>query len=196
MTANTPRGITYPLLSDPVSITQPAIQDMAMDLDGLVQQLATRLDAAVHRPAARISAIANQLLTPFIDNTVIFAAADFDIGGMTDIPTDNTRIRITEQGLYLVGASMALTTFNGSWGIRATIINSTSSSSGSSSVQGNNGLGDEPTETYITVGMLTYADGVAPSDITVAVASTANGNVNVQARSLWAVKMGNVQGGY
>ncbi|MEW2127117.1 hypothetical protein AB0891_25695 [Streptomyces sp. NPDC007259] len=196
MTANTPRGITYPLLSDPVSMTQPAIQDMAMDLDGLVQQLATRLNAAAHRPAGRMSATANQLLTPFIDNTITFATEDFDIGGMIDIPTSNSRIRITEQGLYLVGASLSLTTFNGIWGIRATIINSTTSNTGTSSLQGNNGLGDDPTGTYITVGMLTYADGVTPSDITVTVASTANGNVNVQARSLWAVKMGNIVGGY
>jgi hypothetical protein len=196
MTANTPRGITYPVLTDPASTLGPTIQDMAMDLDGLAQELADRLDAAAHRPAARMSAIANQLLTPFVANTVTFAAEEINIGGMVNIPTSNTRIRITEQGLYMVGASVAATTATGTWGLRADITNSASGALARSSLQGNNSSGDEPTNTYIGVAMLTYADGVTPADITVTVTSTSGLTVNLQDRSLWAVKMGNLPGGY
>ncbi|MCX0246401.1 hypothetical protein [Streptomyces drozdowiczii] len=196
MTANTPRGITYPVLTDQVSTLGPTIQDMALDLDGLAQQLADRLDAAAHRPAARMSAIANQTLTPFVANTVTFAAEEINIGGMVNIPTSNTRIRITEQGLYMVGASVAATTATGTWGLRADITNSASGAVARASLQGNNNSGDEPTNTYLSVGMLTYADGATPADITVAVTSTSGGSVNLQDRSLWAVKMGNIPGGY
>lgn len=195
MTATTPRGITYPVLTDPVSSLGPTIQDMALDLDTLVQQLADRLDAAAHRPAARMSAIANQLLTPFVANTVTFVAEDFDNGGMIDLAASNTRIRITEQGLYMVGASVAATTGT-AWGLRADITNSASGAVARASLQGNSQLGDEPTNTYVSVAMLTYVDGVTPADITVAVTSTYGSNVNLQDRSLWAVKMGNLPGGY
>jgi hypothetical protein len=196
MTANTPRGITYPVLTDPVSSLGPTIQDMALDLDTLVQQLADRLDAAAHRPAARMSAIANQTLTPFIANAVTFSAEEFDTGGMIDIPASNTRIRITEQGLYMVGATVAATTATGSWGLRADITNSASGATARASLQGNNSSGDDPTNTYVSVAMLTYADGVTPADITAAVTSTSGTTVNLQDRSLWAVKMGNLPGGY
>jgi hypothetical protein len=196
MTANTPRGITYPVLTDPVSSLGPTIQDMALDLDSLVQQLADRLDAAAHRPAARMSAIANQLLTPFVANTVTFSAEEFDTGGMIDLAASNTRIRITEQGLYMVGATVAATTATGSWGLRADITNSASGATARASLQGNNSSGDDPTNTYVSVAMLTYADGVTPADITVAVTSTSGTTVNLQDRSLWAVKMGNLPGGY
>lgn len=196
MTANTPRGITYPVLTDQVSTLGPTIQDMALDLDGLVQQLATRLDAAAHRPAARMAAIANQTLTPFAANTVTFSTEEIDTGGMIDLAASNTRIRITEQGLYMVGASVAATTATGTWGLRADITNSASGALARSSLQGNNSSGDEPTNTYIGVGMLTYADGVTPADITVAITSTSGLTVNLQDRSLWAVKLGNIEGGY
>ncbi|WP_328902280.1 hypothetical protein OHR86_22325 [Streptomyces sp. NBC_00441] len=196
MTANTPRGITYPTLTDLASTLGPTIQDMALDLDTLVQQLADRLDAAAHRPAARMSAIANQTLTPFVANTVTFVAEEFDVGGMINIPTSNTRIRITEQGLYMVGATVAATTATGSWGLRADITNSASGAVARASLQGNNSSGDDPTNTYVSVAMLTYADGVTPADITVAVTSTSGTTVNLQDRSLWAVKMGNLPGGY
>ncbi|TRV72588.1 hypothetical protein FKN01_29830 [Streptomyces sp. 130] len=196
MTATTPRGITYPVLTDPVSTLGPTIQDMALDLDSLVQQLADRLDAAAHRPAARMSAIANQTLTPFVANVVTFAAEEFDVGGMIDLGASNTRIRIIEQGLYMVGASVAVTPATGSWGMRADITNSASGATARASLQGNNNTGSSPTNTYVSVAMLTYADGVTPADITVAVTSTAGATVNMQDRSLWAVKMGNLPGGY
>lgn len=196
MTATTPRGVTYPVLTDQVATLGPTIQDMALDLDSLVQQLVDRLDAAAHRPAARIAAVTDQLLTPFVANTITFTGEDFDTGGMADIATAPTRLRLTEQGIYVVGASLALTPFTGTWGARAVLLNSTSSRIGAESGQGSNLAGGDPQNGYLCPSMVTYADGVTPSDITVSVTSTANGNVNVQSRSLWAVKISNVSGGY
>lgn len=196
MPANTPRGISYPLFTDPVNSLQPSIQDMATDLDTLVQQLVTRLTAP--RPAGRMSATANQTLTPFVANTLTYSTEDFDVGSMIDIPTNNTRIRITAQGIYLVGGHIVVTDpAAGDWGLRMDILNSANGDIRRASLKGSNSGGGEPTGTYLNAAMLTYVDGVTPADITIQITTTSGtAGRTVAARSLWATKLSNLPGGY
>jgi hypothetical protein len=196
MTANTPRGFTYPLYTDPVSITQSVFADLAGDLDTAVEQLDNRIQAAYQRPAARASGLANQNFPPTTNVTVTFSAEDFDIGNMIDIPTNNTRIRITEQGFYLVGASIAVTPIAGNWALQASILNSATTPIGATSLRGNDSGGATPANTYMNVHMLTFCDGITPADITVVVRQASIGAVQIQDRNLWATKIGNVAGGF
>ena len=62
MPANTPRGYTYPLYTDPADF--PAqVQDFAQDVDVDVQALATTVTNALNSPSARVTETANQAIT-------------------------------------------------------------------------------------------------------------------------------------
>lgn len=198
MPANTPRGISYPLYTDPISGTQAYFQDMATDMDGLVQQLDDRLDAARHRPAVKISAFSNQLLTPFVANTVTFDFEDFDRGGMADIAVSNTRIQLLERGIYIVGASLSCTPATGTWGVQAQLIGTGGGFGGGLVTQRGSSttLDTSTTPTYLNPTALWFTDGTAPVNITVAITMNSPGTVNVQDRNLFAAKVSNTAGGF
>lgn len=192
MPANTPRGITYPLLTDPVSGLRADIQELATDLDTITQQLVTRLAAARQRPSCRISGLANQAVAINTNVTATFTAEDWDNASMANLGVNNTRIQITERGVYLVGASVAVTPQAGTWGVHA-IINSSGGFIGPTttivSAQGSTTI-----NTYLNPVFLHYATGAVTDDITLIVRQNGALAVNIQDRNLWVAKVSNDDG--
>jgi len=106
MPANTPRGYTYPLYSDPAN--PPAqIQDFAQDVDADVQAIVTSANAALSAsPSARISATANQAVAANTNVTVTFATEEYDNAAMANLGVNNDRITFTSTGFYLIAAEV------------------------------------------------------------------------------------------
>jgi hypothetical protein len=197
MPANTPLGISYPLYSDAISTTQAQFQDMATDMDTLVQQLEDRLTAASTRPTCKLSGIANQLVAPATNVTVVWAAEDFDNDNMANIGVNATRIQLIDQGIYLVGASIALSNTLGTYGVSATIVNSAGVGGGVQTMRGVSGnLDTTPGQTYINPQSMVYADGITTVDVTVVVRQNSAAGINIQDRNFWATKVSNGGGGF
>lgn len=105
MPANTPRGYTYPLYTDPADF--PAqIQDFAQDVDTDVQAQVNSINGALNRPSVRVSATANQSITQNVATFATFAVEDYDNAAMGNLGVNNDRITFTSSGLYLVAASV------------------------------------------------------------------------------------------
>jgi hypothetical protein len=101
MPANTPRGYTYPLYSDPANF--PAqLQDFAQDVDTDVAAQVARITAALNRPSARCSATANQSIAANTDVFATFAVEDYDNAAMVNLGVNNDRITLTSTGIYLI----------------------------------------------------------------------------------------------
>jgi len=105
MPANTPRGYTYPLYSDPID---PAaqIQDFAQDVDADVQGLANTVAAVLNADSARVSASANQNILVNTPTFVTWAVEEYDNAAMVNLGVNNDRITFTETGIYLVHAEV------------------------------------------------------------------------------------------
>ncbi len=198
MSANTPLGITYPLYTDPVGTTRAAIEEMATDMDTLVDQLTDRLTAAEHRPAAKVAAIAAQSILPLVNTTVTWTGEDYDTGGMVDLATNNTRILLSEKGIYIVGAMLNFAPAPGTWGPQATLVGTAGGFGGGTvSVRGSsNTLDTSTTPTYINPVALWYVDGTAPVSITCVVTHQASGAVNLTDRNMFAAKVSTTLGDF
>lgn len=191
MPANTPRGITYPLYTDPFANGRADIQEIADDSDTLVQELVDRLDAAQHRPSCRISGLANQAVAINTNVTATFSGEDWDNDNMANLGVNNTRIQITKRGVYLIGASVSVTAQAGSWGVQATIASTggVATTVGVQSTQGSTSI-----NTYLNPVMLHYATGAVTDDITLVIRQNGALSVNIQDRNLWVAQVSNDDG--
>lgn len=105
MPANTPRGYSYPLYTDPANF--PAdMADFAGDVDTDVQALVNRQAAALARPSARVSATANQSILANTNTFATFATEEYDNAAMANLGVNNDRLTFTETGIYLVTAEV------------------------------------------------------------------------------------------
>lgn len=101
MTANTPRGYTYPLYGDPANF--PAqVQDFAQDVDLDVQGLVNTTTAALNQPSARVVATANQAIAANTNTFLTFATEQYDNAAMGNLGTNNDRLTFTSTGIYLI----------------------------------------------------------------------------------------------
>lgn len=198
MPANTPRGISYPLYSDPLSSLQSSFQDMATDMDGLVQQLDDRLTAAGQRPSAKVSGVTNQAWAPTTDVTVTWEAEDFDNAGMVDLGVSATRIQLLEQGVYIVGATVTATNQIGTYGVQATFaFNSPGAGGGLVNQRGvSANLDTSPDVNMVNPVGFIYTTGAAPVNVTLVVRQNGGGALQIQSRNFWAAKISNVVGAY
>jgi hypothetical protein len=105
MTANTPRGYTYPLLTDPADFPTQ-IQDFAQDVDTDVQAQVTATAAALNAPSARASHSLNQAINPSTFTFVTFNTEEYDNAAMVNLGVNNDRITFTSTGIYLVEAQV------------------------------------------------------------------------------------------
>lgn len=106
MPANTPRGYTYPLYTDPADFPA-AMLDFATDVDTDVQAIATSATTALTAaPSVRISATANQAIAANTDVTVTWATEEFDNAAMANLGVNNDRITFTSLGYYLIHAEV------------------------------------------------------------------------------------------
>lgn len=103
MPANTPRGYTYPLYSDPAN--PPAqIQDFAQDVDTDVQNQVNRIAGALNRPSAECRATANQAIAANTNVFATFTTEEYDNAAMINLGVNNDRITFTSTGVYLIHA--------------------------------------------------------------------------------------------
>lgn len=193
MPANTPRGITYPLYTDPLSGIQSDFQEMAEDLDTLTQQLVDRIAAAEQRPSAKISDTAIQAVAANTDVTMTFTNENYDNASMVDLGTDNTRIQITERGMYLVTAQITFATAAGSWGCLVRINSSAGFIANPvfQSIQGSSTV-----ITYSSVASLHFATGAVTDNITLTARQNSGGPVDVTDRVLAVSKVSTTLGSF
>jgi hypothetical protein len=105
MPANTPRGYTYPLYTDPADFPSQ-IQDFAQDVDTDVQALVNQTTGGLNRASARVSATANQSIPVGVATYVTWAVEEYDNAAMANLGVNNDRLTFTETGIYLVHAEV------------------------------------------------------------------------------------------
>ena len=106
MPANTPRGYTYPLYTDPANF--PAqVQDFATDVDADVQAIVNSANTALTAaPSVRISATANQAIAANTNVIVTWATEEYDNAAMGNLGVNNERITFTSTGYYIISAEV------------------------------------------------------------------------------------------
>lgn len=102
MPANTPRGYSYPLYTDPRDF--PAqLQDLATDIDtDVATQLALQTNH-LDQPSARVSANAALAIASNVDVTLTWATEEYDNAGLFVIGSP-TIFTVNELGLYWIEA--------------------------------------------------------------------------------------------
>lgn len=102
MTANTPRGYTYPLYTDPRDFPTQ-MQDLATDIDtDVAAQLALEVNH-LDEPSARVSASAALAIASNADVTLTWAVEEYDNAGLFVIGSP-TLFTVNELGLYWIHA--------------------------------------------------------------------------------------------
>ena len=105
MPANTPRGFSYPLYSDPADFPTQ-LQDFAEDVDADVATLVARQTDALNRPSARVSETANQALAANTDVFLTYSVEEYDNALMANLGVNNDRLTFMSTGVYLVTAEV------------------------------------------------------------------------------------------
>ena len=105
MPANTPRGYSYPLYTDPADFPTAA-QTFATQVDADVATLVARQAAALNQPSARVSATANQNIPANTDTIVTWATEEYDNAAMANLGVNNDRLTFTQDGIYLITAEV------------------------------------------------------------------------------------------
>ncbi len=190
MTANTSRGYTYPLYTDPMQ-PAPQIQDLATDIDTDVTALENRLAAARQRPSARIISNTNQNITTGVAALLTFTSSDYDNDSMFLPPNS---LRLTDSGVYLVTGRLTLNAFGAgaNFGITVALL----SSAGfipTMSRMSMRGSGTQPS--WISISSLHYHSGVGNDDITMQVLQQSGNTLVASFRNLCATKISNLIGG-
>lgn len=119
MPANTPRGYTYPLLSDTQNF--PAqIQDLAQDIDADVEALDNAIQAAFNRDSVRVSGpVGGTQSIPSSSSgaSVTYSTEEYDNAGMANLGVLNDRVTVVNEGIYLVTAHITFAAGpNATWG--------------------------------------------------------------------------------
>ncbi|MEU1494282.1 hypothetical protein ABZ456_29020 [Streptomyces sp. NPDC005776] len=191
MPADTPLGITYPLFTDPMD-PAPQIAEIATDTDTLVQQLDDRLAATAQRPTGRLEGITNQVLVPNAGVSPLLPVGAFSTP-MED-PANN-RLQLTEQGVYLLTASVFYTG-NGNATPYGVFVSINSSGGFISSPVVQSLPASQSRGTYITLSAMHYVTGTVTDNITCIVRHNSAANVTITNRCLTACKTGNYLGGF
>ena len=184
MPANTPRGYTYPLYTDPNNF--PAdMADFANDVDADVAALVARQTAALNRPSARVSATANQLIAANTNTFATFATEEYDNAAMANLGVNNDRLTLTSTGIYLVTAEVNFSS-NGNATVNGRLmvfVPNLSSDKGQDTRRGAQNM-----DTEMTITML-YQCVTAGDFIQVRVRQESGAALNINARSFSATKV-------
>lgn len=184
MPANTPRGYTYPLYTDPAN--PPAdIQNFALDVDADVAALAARQAAALARASARVSATANQNIAANTDTFATFATEEYDNAAMANLGVNNDRLTFTETGVYLVTAEVNFSS-NGNATVNGrmlTLVPNLSADKGHQTTRGAQNMDTEMTSTIL------YQCVTVGDFIRVRVRQESGAALNISARSFSATKV-------
>lgn len=184
MPANTPRGYTYQLYTDPAN--PPAnLQDFATDVDTDVAALAARQAAALARASARVSATANQAIAANTLTVVTWATEEYDNAAMANLGVNNDRLTFTETGVYLVTAEVNFAsngnaTVNGRMMVFAPNL---STNKGQDSRRGAQSMDTEMTSTIL------YQCVTVGDFMRVSVYQSSGAALNISARSFSATKV-------
>jgi hypothetical protein len=185
MPANTPRGYSYPLYTDPAD-PQAAIQDLAQDVDTDVAALVARQTAALARASARVSATANQNIPANTNTIVTWATEEYDNAAMANLGVNNDRLTLTETGVYLVTAEINFSS-NGNATVNGRSIifqPNLQPSMGKDTRRGAQAMDTEMTTTVL------YQCVTAGDYIRVEVRQESGAALNISARSFSATKVG------
>lgn len=190
MPANTPRGYTYPLFTDPMQ-PAPQIQDLAQDIDADLTAFEARHAAALDRPSARLTGFANQNVPTNTPTNMLLSASDYDNDFMYLPP--NT-LRLTDTGVYWVTGRVTLEAFGAgaAFGITAALL----SSAGfipTMTRTSQRGLGTRPT--WISISTLHYHTGIGNDDITLNVTQHSGNTLIATFRNICATKISALVGG-
>lgn len=190
MPANTSRGYTYPLYTDPAD---PAaqIQDFAQDVDADVTNLENRIAAARERPSARIGSVGNQAIATGVATTLTFTVSQYDNDSMFFAPG---LLRLTDAGVYWLSSRFTFTAFGsgGTFGITAGLLSTAGfiPTSSRMSVRGH------PTQsTHVSISSLHFHDGIGNDDITIQVLQESGNTLQCTNRNLFATKISALVGG-
>jgi hypothetical protein len=191
MPADTPLGITYPLYPDPMD---PAanIAEIATDTDTVVEQLETRIAGTATRPVGRLGGIANQVLAPNVGVSPLLPTGEFSTP-MED-PANN-RLQLTEQGIYLLTASVFYTG-NGNATPYGVLLSLNSTAGFITTPVVESLPASQNRGTFINVSAMHYHTGVGTDSITAIVRHNSAANVTITFRNMTACKVGNQIGGF
>ncbi len=99
-------AIPYPCLSDPIDAS--AFAAWTNGIEAAMAQVDATEAQALHRPAASVT-FPNALSLPVgVATNVTFGTELFDTDNMVDLGSNNDRITIRTQGVYMVEASICL----------------------------------------------------------------------------------------
>lgn len=111
MPANTSRGYSYPVYTDPAAFA-PAMQDLAQDIDTDIDGILDNMGDALNTPpSARATGSGNIALAAGVGQIVGFDTEVFDNGGLYTNP-DN-KFTIAVEGLYWISGSVLFDTNSG-----------------------------------------------------------------------------------
>lgn len=188
---DTPLGITYPLYTD---LMDPAVNiaEIATDTDTIVEQLDTRLAATATRPVGRLGGITGQVLVPNTGVSPLLPVGEFSTS-MED-PANN-RLQLTEQGIYVLTASVFFTG-NGNATPYGVFLSVNSSAGFISTPVVQSLPAAQNRGTFITVSAMHYVTGAVTDNITCIVRHNSAANVTITNRCLTACKSGNQLGAF
>lgn len=118
MPANTSRGYTYPLYTDPMNF--PAqMQDLATDIDGDMQTLFNRIATGYQGAACAVEASGvNQAVANNADVAATFTTELYDNAGMVNLGVSTTTITFPSTGLYMASGRSTFLSNGGGPGAR------------------------------------------------------------------------------
>lgn len=188
---DTPLGITYPAYGDPMD---PAgdISEIATDTDTLVQQLEDRITGTGNRPVGRVAGIANQVLVPNVGVSPLLSTGEFSTP--IEDPANN-RLVLTEQGIYVLTASIFYTG-NGNATPYAVFLSINSSGGFIATPVIESLPAAQNRGTFINVSAMHYYPGGGTDNITAIVRHNSAANVTITFRNMTACKVGNQIGGF
>lgn len=186
MPANTPRGYTYPLYTDPPPANFPAAMlDFATDVDTDVANLVAAQSTALNAPSARVSASANQAIAANTDTFVTWAVEEYDNAAMANLGVNNDRITFTSTGVYIVEAQVNFAS-NGNATVGARTGQLVTNLGGTIAWSGVPGLQNLAVEFSIT---FTYVVATPGDFVRLSVRQNTAAALNIDARSISATKV-------
>lgn len=182
MPQNTPRGYTYPLLSDTQNF--PAqIQDLAQDIDADVQSLVTAINDGYNRDTVRVTGPiggTQAIPTGPAGASVTYSTEVYDNAAMANLGVLNDRITFTQAGFYYVTAHVKFAPGpNTTFGIFA-ILTATGSTVAQPAINSKQGHNTRNTELTVTAPHL----AAVGNTMRLVVGHNAGVNVNVTQCSL------------
>jgi hypothetical protein len=186
MPANTPRGYTYPLYTDPAPADFPAaMADFAGDVDADVAALVARQTAALNRASARVSETANQSIASVTNTFATYSVEEYDNAAMANLGVNNDRLTFTETGIYLVTAEVNFSS-NGNATVNNRSMRFVANLFGS--LNGDTRRGAQNMDTEMTITTL-YKVNTVGDFIRVQVRQESGAALNISARSFSATKV-------